>query len=180
MPNSEVELARAHAFRLYSWRLKDYAQSAGYQGLAREIAASRAKIMEDPCWDKFLGCLALVETFERRTWFRAVERVVYHVSMKKARVTLGVFQMQDAPWEVPDAVKLVIDRLLEAGIKPSFCNENLTQLALHWYGHAAVEPRAAFSYPDAMRAAERVLTELSQQSPWIAYGQTSRTFLSHR
>lgn len=57
---------------------------------------------------------------------------LYHVSMKKVGVTLGVFQMQDAPWEVPGAVKLVIDRLLEAGIKPSFCNENSTQLALHW------------------------------------------------
>jgi hypothetical protein len=102
-----------------------------------------------------------VETFERRAWLRAIERVVYHVSMKNARVTLGPFQMKDAPWKISDAVKLVIDRLLEVDIKPSFCDENLARLALHWYGHAAVEPGAAFCYPDAMRAAEQAMTDLS-------------------
>lgn len=161
MLDSAVELARADAFRFYSWRLSDYAQSAGYQRVAREIAASSAKILDGSRWGKFLACLALVETFERKALVRAVERIVYHVSMKNARVTLGPFQMQDAPWKTSDAVKVVIDKLVEVGIEPSFYGENLDRLALHWYGHAGVEPGAAFSYSDAMRRAEQVLTGLS-------------------
>ena len=161
MPDVEAELDRAAALRVYEWRLREYAQSPGYQRIVREIALSRAKLFEDSCWDKFLWCLALVETFERRLWLRGAERIAYYVSMRTAQMTLGPFQVQGAPLNISDTVKLVISKLGEAGIDSSFCDENLTRLARHWYGHAAIEPGAVCSYSDAMRCAEQVIADLS-------------------
>ncbi|THJ64770.1 hypothetical protein E8P82_14190 [Arthrobacter echini] len=164
MFDEEGECCRNITLGLYSWRLADYAESAAYQRLAGKILASRPKTSENPNWDEFLVCLMLVETFERKAWFRAAERVVYYCSLKRLRITLGLFQMQDAPWRTSEAIAVVIGTLLRGRIEPSFQRDNLDRLAAFWYGHAGIERGAAFSYSDAMQIAERVTKKLGTLS----------------
>lgn len=150
-----------NAVRLYAWRLRDHAGSAQYRRVTRRIHryTKSAGCLE---WADLLCSVTLVETNERGQLVRAAEWAFHTLAFGRSGLTLGPFQMKNAPWRINAAIERLILLSRQQRISPEPTDANLSSFGKLWYGHDLVEEGSALSYPSALKiAADIVRTEAS-------------------
>lgn len=160
MTTKDIEDARSIALRVYAWRLEDYSRSRSFRKILRHIQRGVAGSEYSDDWAEILCCIALVESHERRTWIRAAEWSCYFLSAGWAPITIGPFQMPNAPFRTSIAATRVIQDLKAAGVRSNLNDDNVMRLTAFWYGHTAAQPGSAFSYSRAIRVAENIIYKL--------------------
>lgn len=147
----------------YTWRLYDAAGTRRFGNVLQQI---RAAVVNEPAgseaWIEVLAVLALVEMTERPLPVRACEWVAFRVLMRRRAFTLGPFQLRNAPWDVVEASRIAMARLIASDCAPNLSEAYPREaIAAVWNGSPKRSPGSVISYADALGCAAKALCDRS-------------------
>lgn len=145
------------------WRMLDLSSSHEFE---RVVAAIEARVAREEQRESLFRCLAivaLVEMSQRSASQRLGERLV-SLSLRlvglKRRLTLGPFQIQDAPVSLDAAADMAVRFLMLNGYEPSRAPatiDSVTWLADVWNGSSQPTAGSMVSYKSALMIADETL-----------------------
>lgn len=147
---------RECAVRIYTWRLRDHSGSAQYRHIAGRIRKYTESTGSSE-WAELLCAVALVETHERGLLIRAAEWAMHALTLGRSGLTLGPFQLTNAPRKLPLAIDRVVVLCHQRQVNPSLTDSTLSTFAKLWYGHDFIERGSALKYAVALRIALNII-----------------------
>lgn len=141
------------------WTFASIAESRRYQRWTKTIEEEIAYRSLPPRDGLILKSILLVEMSQRSILWRAIERAVDFTQTSlhiPRRLTLGPFQMRDAPLRPKKQVTQAI--LLLTSVPHGSDGMHISDVARFWNGSAVCQPGSSMSYVDALRLAIKVLS----------------------
>lgn len=149
----------------YQARLRSHRHSPLTRHLRRRLARIAARQEAEP-WLPILNAILLVETFERPSFARGLERLLQIVGRR--RTTAGPLQLRGAPWSLEGAVRravCVLEEVSPAPSAPSQVIPLIEDVARVWNGGTDRECGALLRYADALAYALALDTDDVHGSP---------------